>query len=47
LCGGVVGNRFGDRAPFWLAAAVVALLVVPQWIVHAKRVRPYRPGVAI
>src|SRR3990172_10642812 len=39
LCGGVVGNRFGDRAPFWLAAAVVALLIVPQWMVYTRRRR--------
>jgi len=40
VCGGVAGSHFGDRAPFWLAAAVVGALLLPQLAVYARRVRP-------
>ncbi len=44
LCGGVAGNQFDDRAPFWLAAAVVALLLVPQWMYYVAKVRRLQRG---
>lgn len=38
LVGGFVGDTFTDRAPFWLAATVVAAWIIPQWVVYAKLV---------
>ena len=39
IIGGVAGTWFSPRAPFWLAAAVVAALIVPQLVVHARLIR--------
>ena len=42
VCGGLIGSYGGDRAPFWLAAAVIAALSVTQVLAFRKLIVPIR-----